>query len=127
MGADFAKKVQGGGVVCLIGNLGAGKTTFSQGLARGLGIKQNIISPTFILERRYKLPATKTLVHIDLYRLNTIEEAKGIGIEETMADPNNIVVIEWPEKIESLLPRQKWEVRLETITENERKIEILNP
>jgi len=128
-GEEFAHKIQSGGVVCLSGHLGAGKTTFTQGVARGLGINQNIISPTFILMRRYQLPvtshqqlATKYLCHIDLYRLDSIDEVKGLGIEEILADSDNIVLIEWPEKIAPLLPRRRWEVQLETLSENSRKI-----
>ncbi|KKU92480.1 MAG: hypothetical protein UY21_C0001G0103 [Microgenomates group bacterium GW2011_GWA1_48_10] len=79
--------------------------------------------------RRYQLPvtshqqlATKYLCHIDLYRLDSIDEVKGLGIEEILADSDNIVLIEWPEKIAPLLPRRRWEVQLETLSENSRKI-----
>lgn len=125
-GEEFALKIKGGGVVGLYGELGAGKTTFVQGVARGLGIKNRIISPTFVLVRRYKITSSKLqyLWHVDLYRLGEIGEAKAIGIEEIMADPNNIVVIEWPEKIETILPRKHWTVRMKTVSEGEREIEI---
>lgn len=128
-GQEFAKKIAGGGslpaggqVVCLYGDLGAGKTTLVQGIAKGLGIKKRIISPTFVLIRRYQIPDTRYLYHIDLYRLQSIQEAKNIGIEELLAEPTNILLIEWPEKIESALPQKRWEIRLESIGETEREI-----
>lgn len=124
VGRGLAKKIKDGEIVCLYGDLGAGKTTLAQGIARGLGIKQDVLSPTFILMRRYDLK-NRFFYHIDLYRLNDLEEIKGLGIEEIVEDTNNIVLIEWPEKIAHLLPRRRWEIKFETISENERKIEII--
>ncbi len=136
-GERFADKVKSGGVVCLYGDLGAGKTTFVQGVAKGLGVKARIVSPTFILVRRYDLRSQISnhkstlqklkpnyLWHVDLYRLANVEEARGVGIEEVISDPNNIVFIEWPEKVEEILPRKHWAVRMRTVSENEREIEI---
>lgn len=122
-GAEFAKRLSPGVVVCLYGDLGAGKTTLVQGIARGLGIKKRLISPTFILVRRYKL-SIGYLYHIDLYRLQNVDEVKAIGIEELLADPTNILLIEWPERIESLLPKRYWKVQLKTIDEKTRSIEM---
>lgn len=135
LGEKLAKKIAGGGVVCLYGDLGAGKTTLVQGIAKGLGIKRRVISPTFILVRQYKLPIppdsnkykiqnTEYLYHIDLYRLQDINEAKAIGIEELLADPTNILLIEWPEKIESVLPKNRWEIYLKSVGETEREINV---
>jgi len=123
IGEGIGKKIKNGGIICLYGELGAGKTTLAQGIARGLGIKQNVLSPTFILMRRYNLN-NRFFYHIDLYRLNDLEEIKGLGIEEIIGDPKNIVLIEWPEKIASLLPRRRWEIKMETVSENGRKIEV---
>ncbi len=121
-GEGIGENLKNGGIVCLYGDMGAGKTTLTQGIAKGLGVKQNIISPTFILMRRYEV-GDNFLYHIDLYRLNDLEEARGLGIDEILANPKNIVIIEWPEKIESRLPRQRIEVKLTGISENEREIE----
>lgn len=121
VGEGIAKNIKNGGIVCLYGDLGAGKTTLTQGIARGLGIKKTVISPTFILMRRYDLK-NRFLYHIDLYRLNSLEEVRGLGIEEITGDPKNIVIIEWPEKIQSSLPRPRREVRLKNISETEREI-----
>lgn len=121
VGERIAKNIKNGGIVCLYGDLGAGKTTLTQGIAKGLGIKKTVVSPTFILMRRYDLK-NRFLYHIDLYRLNSLEEVRGLGIEEITGDPKNIVIIEWPEKIESALPRPRREVRLKNISETEREI-----
>jgi tRNA threonylcarbamoyladenosine biosynthesis protein TsaE len=105
-GESFAKEVKGGDVLALYGDLGSGKTTFVQGLAKGLGIEKQIISPTFIIMRTYAF-GEKTLYHVDLYRIEKEEDVEGIGLLELMKDPNNVVVIEWPEKIENLLPANR--------------------
>lgn len=120
-GREFAREIKNGGVICLYGGLGAGKTTLIQGIAGGLGIKNRIISPTFILMRQYKM-GEKYLYHLDLYRLNDIDEAKAIGIEEIMEDKNNIVLIEWPEKIQSLLPKKRWQIKIDTLTKLSREV-----
>lgn len=136
-GEEFAQKIKDGGVVCLFGDLGAGKTTLVQGIARGLGIRQRITSPTFIVVRRYELKnqnskikntsqksKVKYLWHIDLYRLNNIKEIKVLGIEELWQDTNNILLIEWPEKIKSALPQNRWVVKLKQAGENRREITV---
>ncbi len=113
-GKKLAKSLAGGGVVCLYGDLGAGKTTLVQGIAKGLRIKRRVISPTFVLMRSYG-----RLHHIDLYRL---DDAKSLGLEELWQDPANILLIEWPEKLGDRLPRQRREVKIEILSETERKI-----
>ena len=87
-------------VIALTGELGAGKTIFVQGFAKGLGIKDKIISPTYVLIRRHKIPEiNKTLYHIDLYRLESFAE---LGLKEILENPTNIIIIEWAEKLASL-------------------------
>ncbi len=117
LGKKLAKEIKNGGVVCLYGDLGAGKTTFVQGVAKGLGIKQRITSPTFIIMRSYG-----RLWHLDLYRLNSLEEIKALGIEEIWQNKNNILVIEWPEKIEPILPENKLTIHLKTLANNTHEI-----
>ncbi|MBI3559120.1 tRNA (adenosine(37)-N6)-threonylcarbamoyltransferase complex ATPase subunit type 1 TsaE [Candidatus Gottesmanbacteria bacterium] len=117
LGEKLAEKIKNGGVVCLYGDLGAGKTTFVQGIAKGLGIKKQITSPTFIIMRSYG-----RLWHLDLYRLNSLEEIKALGVEEIWQDENNILVIEWPEKIEPILPENKLTVHLTTLADNTHEI-----
>ncbi len=109
----WQKYVRRACIVGLSGELGAGKTTFTKVLARELGIKRNIISPTFILERVYMIPRTHVLskrfsrlVHIDAYRLTEHDGAFATHLSERMHDPKNLIVIEWPERIQTLLPKQ---------------------
>lgn len=128
----FAKKLkvlpatrQGGEVLALYGELGSGKTTFIQGLARGLGIKKRILSPTFTLIRHYTLsPKPYTLFHIDLYRLSSLEETEGLGLKEIWTNPENICAIEWAEKIKEILPNKRWEIYFEYVSDTERRVSI---
>lgn len=124
LATKFSSEIKNGGVVCLFGDLGAGKTTFSQAIAKALGVKEKVTSPTFILVRRYEIPRNRFFWHVDLYRLNTLEEIKVLGLEEIMSDPDNIVLIEWPEKIVDSLPESRWEVKLDFVSKNSRSIEI---
>ena len=90
-------------IFALFGELGAGKTIFVQGFAKGVGIKDKIISPTFVLIRQHKIPGTtKVLYHIDLYRLENTTNLKELGLEEIWSNPGNYVLIEWAEKISEL-------------------------
>ncbi len=92
--------------IALSGNLGAGKTTFVQGLAKALGIKRRVTSPTFILFRKHKLPKRRFyLYHFDLYRIRKIKELETIGFQKILTEPSNIVLIEWSEKVKRVLPR----------------------
>lgn len=90
-------------IFALTGELGAGKTAFVQGFAKGLGIKEKIISPTFVLIRQHKIPKTpKTLYHIDLYRLEEVRDIAQLGLKDLWEDNNSIVLIEWAEKLKKL-------------------------
>lgn len=94
--------------VCLYGELGSGKTTFTQGFAKGLGITSRLLSPTFIIVRRYDIPKSKKLLyHIDLYRVFNFE---GLGLTEIFADENAIVVIEWAERLGDMLPKNRTDI-----------------
>lgn len=110
-------------VVALSGDLGAGKTTFAQGFAKGLGIKDKIISPTFVLIRQHmNLPAGRQVFyHVDLYR---IESFKELGLEELFSDKNNIVLIEWAEKIKNLIPKNAIWITFKMLSENKREITL---
>ncbi|MDP3988349.1 MAG: tRNA (adenosine(37)-N6)-threonylcarbamoyltransferase complex ATPase subunit type 1 TsaE [Candidatus Levybacteria bacterium] len=117
-------------VIALYGDLGSGKTTFIQGLAKGLGIKKRIISPTFNIVRKYELRIMnyelrfEHFYHIDLYRVQSLEDIKGLGIEEIINDPQNIVAIEWAEKMGNLLFKERVDIKFEYLAEEKRKISI---
>ena len=117
-------------VVGLFGDLGAGKTSFTQGIARAFGIKGHITSPTFVLEKIYKLGKKfpyDHLIHIDAYRLNGGGEMQALGWKEIEENSKNIVFIEWPERIESILPEDMIKIYFEANSnrEQERKIRIV--
>jgi tRNA threonylcarbamoyladenosine biosynthesis protein TsaE len=125
---DLAKKYQRGGILALSGPLGSGKTTFVQGFAKGLGIKQRLISPSFILMREYPLlkKSSGKLFHIDLYRLEKAKEIKNLGLEEIFQNPQNIVLIEWAEKLGKNLPQKTVYINFKIISENSREICLSN-
>ncbi len=118
---SFAKKLKGGDVVALYGDLGAGKTVFVQGLARSLGIKKRVLSPTFVFVRSYPIGNHLTFHHLDLYRGEKITDFQSLGLEEIFSK-NAIVVIEWAEKIKGYLPKKRYDVEIEKIDEKTRKI-----
>ena len=124
-GKEVASNLEGGEVFALSGELGSGKTTFVQGFAEGLGIKGRIISPTFILMRKYGA-GDKDFYHIDLYRLegNVENEVINLGLSDIWAKSENIVAIEWAEKIEKIIPKSaKW-IKFENLGGEKRKITI---
>ena len=116
-------------VVGLIGDLGGGKTTFLQGFAKGLGIKQPITSPTFVIIRKYKILNSQFsiynyLYHIDCYRIKKPKEILNLGFKEMILNPQNIVVIEWADKILEILPRDALILDFELIDLKTRQITI---
>lgn len=120
---DLSKTLKPGDFLAFYGNLGSGKTTFIQGLAEGLGIKRRITSPTFIIVRHYKL-RIMNFYHIDLYRTESRDDLLGIGIDEIIEDKNNIIAVEWAEKMEKLLPQKRYEIHCQYVDENTREIKI---
>lgn len=121
---ELARTLTGGEVICLYGDLGHGKTTFTQGLGEGLGVARYVNSPTFLIMRSYKLPSEKMLYHVDLYRLEHEQEIIDIGLTDLMHSPDAIVVIEWPEKLGKLMPKKRIDIRFEYLDENKREIII---
>lgn len=113
------------GVIALSGELGAGKTTFVQGFGKGLGIKEKIISPSFVLIRQHKIPKSKSIFfHVDLYRLEDEKNLRQLGIEELWADSNSIVLIEWAEKAKRFLPNGTTYINFKSLGETKRKITV---
>lgn len=102
----YAKSLQGGDVILLSGNLGAGKTTFTKGIALGLGILDDVTSPTFTIMQVYPIqdnPKLTQLVHIDTYRVHDEQELINIGVQDYLSDKKSITIIEWPDKLKELL------------------------
>lgn len=124
-GKKLASQLKGGDILLLEGELGAGKTTLVKGLAVGLGIQNEITSPTFTLMNIYPVNSDKikTLVHIDTYRLKDKEELIEIGAEDYLGQPSTLCIVEWPEKIAGLLKDKKTiTVTIEHSADNQRKI-----
>lgn len=120
-GQELGSNLNGGEVIELIGDVGAGKTTFTKGLAKSLGITDEIQSPTFTISRVYE--GTKNnLVHYDFYRLNDAG-IMAIEMQDVIDDPNNITVIEWGEPVREVLPKKYITVKIKIISENIREVE----
>lgn len=106
----FAKKLKGGEILVLTGDLGGGKTTFTKGLAEGLQLEGAVTSPTFVIMQIYKPKSRSkkklTLYHFDLYRIKTANELFNLGFEDFLDDKNAIVVLEWGEKFLDNLPKE---------------------
>src|SRR3989344_7246571 len=113
-------------VLALSGELGAGKTTFVQGLAKGLGIKEKVKSPTFLIIKSYKLRVKnfKNFIHIDAYRLKKPKDILALGWREMSGDTKNIIVIEWAKHIAKILPAHHIDINFKHIPENKRKITL---
>jgi tRNA threonylcarbamoyladenosine biosynthesis protein TsaE len=122
-------------VIALRGDLGTGKTTFTQGFFKGLGIKRRAVSPTFVIMRRYKIPKQRQVTsdkrqglfadvyHFDAYRLKKAEDLEVLEFGDILSNPQNIILIEWPERIKEILPKSTVWLRFwHGKKENERKI-----
>ena len=125
---NLTKKIKQGTLICLWGNLGSGKTTFVKGLAKGLGIKKTITSPSFLIYKIYSINKKniKQLVHVDLYRLDKKINLVSLGLDEYLNDPFCICVIEWPEKIKKHLPQKRVDVYFKIIKEDKREITLIH-
>lgn len=112
-------------VLALSGDLGSGKTVFVQGFLRALGVKQRVISPTFLIFRPYRLPGIlhfKTAYHVDLYRIKRRRELNVLGFKRILKNPDNIVIIEWAEKARRLLPQGTRWIKFKHKTETSRTV-----
>jgi|SRR3989344_2045747 len=133
------KSQKGAIILALSGELGSGKTTFLQGFAKKLGIKEKILSPTFILMKKFKIPKqilkknTKYKIlntkysffyHFDCYRLENEKDLESLGFKEIISNSKNIVAIEWPEKIKEILPKDILEIQFKHLEDNKREIII---
>jgi len=125
LGIDFAKEIlklasqKNAVVIGLSGNLGGGKTTFLQGFAKGLGIKEKILSPTFVIMKHFGI-----FYHFDCYRFEKAEDILELGWEEIISNHKNIVAVEWPEKIKKVLPKKIIKINFNFINETTREIKF---
>ena len=135
---DFAKKIlktslpEKALILTLEGQLGTGKTTFLQGFAKGLGIKEKILSPTFIIIRKIKIKNRKlnfkNFYHIDCYRIQKPKEILDLGFDKLSRNRENIIAIEWPEKIKKILTRFQKKIKIKISflkNKNQREIKII--
>lgn len=122
--ADLARTFHGGECIALHGDLGAGKTQFVRGLVRGLGGNPRAVSsPTFVLLNVYETPRLKVF-HLDAYRVRGADDLDAIGFSELL-EQNGVVVVEWAERVESLLPKYRIDIHIEPLAGDRRRIEIV--
>ena len=114
--------LRAGDVVSLVGDLGAGKTVFARGVARALGVTEPVVSPSFTIVREYE--GRMPLVHVDVYRIDTVQELHDLGFEE-LVRADAVTLVEWGDMIDGLLPGDRLDVRLAPgDTDDERVVEI---
>ena len=112
-------------VLALKGELGSGKTAFLQGFAKGLAVKERVLSPTFVIMKRFLIPGGETFLnfyHFDCYRIGKAKELLDLGFKKIVDNPKNIIALEWAEKAEAVLPQKKLEIKFEILSGNDRKI-----
>jgi len=131
LGEKFAKEIllsrtsqKTAVVLGLQGNLGEGKTTFLQGFASGLGVKEKILSPTFVILKHFKITKSKftDFYHIDCYRLKNAKDILELDFKKIISNPKNIIAIEWLEKIKNVLPKNIIKIDFKFIDKNKREI-----
>jgi tRNA threonylcarbamoyladenosine biosynthesis protein TsaE len=123
IGMRLGSEIKAGDVICLQGDLGAGKTTFVQGLAQGWGSIDSVSSPTFVLVNVYRRANGNQLFHLDAYRLESIPEAEELDLDAMLAE--GALLVEWPERLGNLIPHERLLVTLEHIAEEHRQM-LLN-
>jgi len=142
LGEILAKELKGGEIICLMGELGSGKTTFAQGVLHGLGAKKPHTSPTFVVMKEYKnfskvrpfpspngavgIPQGQTLknvYHIDAYRVGP-KDILNLGWEEIIANRNNIIIVEWAERINRIIPKDAMWIFFKHVDNNQRKMSL---
>lgn len=121
-GKEIGSNLEGGSVLELIGDVGAGKTTFTKGLALGLGVLETVHSPTFTISRVYE-GDNLTLSHYDFYRLNDYGIMK-MELAENLSDPQNITVVEWAGELADILPEKHLKLIFESVSEDKRLVKV---
>ena len=125
LGALLGRLLKPGDVVALVGDLGAGKTRFVQGVARGMGVRRPVTSPTFILMNVYPTSDGRTLCHVDCYRLqDAVEEGYQLGLDQQFRG-DAVCVVEWAERIAPLLPEDRLDVFIEVVDDERRRLRFV--
>ena len=120
---ELSRRSERAVVVALEGDLGSGKTTFVQALARFMGVDVTVSSPTFVIQKTYDAKKVfKKIFHIDAYRLKTGSDLLLLRFEETIKDPDNLVLIEWPEIVRGVLPKDTKTITFRFVSHNEREV-----
>ncbi len=122
LGEELAGHLKHGDVVALVGELGAGKTTFVQGLARGLFVREAVLSPSFVLARTHR--GTLTLHHMDAYRIYDPAEFGEVGLDELLPPEEGVSVVEWADRIPDLIPHGALWVKFTVLSPERRRIDI---
>jgi tRNA threonylcarbamoyladenosine biosynthesis protein TsaE len=122
IGVEFSVDLKNGMVIALIGPLGTGKTTFVKGLAKGLLIKDIVVSPTYLLAREYH--GRLALHHLDAYRLSSLAELVEVGLDRLLPPEDGVTVIEWPERVVGVVEKSDFVVRFEQLEGDARRIHI---
>ena len=133
LGEILAKEVsktklkKGALILGLEGDLGGGKTTFLQGFAKGLEIKEKILSPTFVILKKFKIQNSKfkNFYHIDCYRIEKPREILDLGFKEIASNPQNIITVEWADRIRKILPKEVIIIKFEFLNKTKRKIYLI--
>jgi tRNA threonylcarbamoyladenosine biosynthesis protein TsaE len=127
IGVELAPHLKEGMLVSLIGPLGAGKTTLTKGIAKGLLVTSTVVSPTYLLARQYEGGRGRTLHHLDAYRVDSLEELEEVGLTELLPPSQGVTVIEWPDRIDGLVERSDLVIRIEIRSLHERVVTIGRP
>jgi len=122
---EFSAALGENRIVAFYGSMGAGKTTFISALCRYFGVEDDVCSPTFTIVNEYRAADGDSIFHFDFYRIESLKEAVDIGFEEYLYS-GSLCLIEWPEKVEPLLPEQTLNVRITAVSDDSRMIEIEN-
>jgi tRNA threonylcarbamoyladenosine biosynthesis protein TsaE len=122
IGMRLGSVLQAGDLICLQGDLGAGKTTFVQGIAQGWGSLDSVSSPTFILVNMYRRADQSRLFHMDAYRLDSTPEAEELDLDSMLAE--SALIVEWPERMDGLIPAERLWITLGHIADEEREMEF---
>ncbi len=116
--------IREGDLICLCGELGAGKTTFASGIGSGWGAREIVNSPTFVFVNEYSDSRGRRLYHIDAYRLRDAADSQSIALDDLLGDPHGAVMIEWAERVKDVLPQDCLWIELATIDDQSRRIKI---